>query len=291
MAAASSTATETRAGGRTSRRLVAWLVVLSALPAGAARADGPQRVVSLLPAATELVCALGRCDRLVAVDRHSNHPESVRTLPRVGGLGEVDLEALVRLRPSLVIAPRSPPLLERLAGLGVPAVVGEAATYAQMRESVLALGEALVAREAARRLLATLEDDIAAEAAQVSAAVRAFPPRVYVEVDPTPYAAAPGSFVGELLARLGLANVVPDGLGPFPRINPEAVVRADPQRIVVAARDAPRLAQRPGWRRIAALGRDGRVCAFDDATADVLMRPGPRLAEGLRFLRRCANGD
>lgn len=291
MAAASSTATDAHARRPPARRARWWLAAALVLPAAATAAEGPQRVVSLLPAATELVCALGRCDRLVAVDRHSNHPATVRGLPKVGGLGEFDLEALVRLRPSLVIAPRSPALVERLAGLGVRTLVSEPATYAQLRASVAELGEALAAREEAGRLLATLEAEIAAEAARMPPALRASPPRVYVEVDPTPYAAAPASFVGELLSRLGMTNVVPDGLGPFPRISPEAVVRADPQRIVVAARDATRLAQRPGWRRIAALGRDGRVCAFDDATADVLMRPGPRLAEGLRFLRRCASAD
>jgi iron complex transport system substrate-binding protein len=63
-------------------------------------------------------------------------------------------------------------------------------------------------------------------------------------------------------------------------------VRADPQVIIVSARDAHALAQRPGWSRIRAV-REGRVCALDPAQGEVVMRPGPRLAEAARILARC----
>ena len=76
--------------------LLAWS--LSAIQALAA----PQRLVSLLPSSTEVVCRLQACDRLVGVDRHSNFPDAVQALPRVGGLGAWSLEALVRLKPDYV---------------------------------------------------------------------------------------------------------------------------------------------------------------------------------------------
>ena len=63
----------------------------------------PQRIVSLLPAITEMVCELGGCDRLVGVDRHSNFPAQVQSLPRLGGMDDTPLEALVQLKPDLVL--------------------------------------------------------------------------------------------------------------------------------------------------------------------------------------------
>src|SRR5690606_5183911 len=63
----------------------------------------PQRVVSLLPSLTESVCALQQCHRLVGVDRYSNWPEQVRGLPQVGGGIDPNVEAIVALRPDLVL--------------------------------------------------------------------------------------------------------------------------------------------------------------------------------------------
>src|SRR5205814_1899363 len=109
-----------------------------------------------------------------------------------------------------------------------------------------------------------------------------------VEVGSGPYAASEISHIGELLTRLGVANVVSGSLGSVPRLNPEFVVRADPQVIIVSARDAAELRLRPGWDRIRAV-REGHVCALDAAQGEVLMRPGPRLAEAAQVLARCVS--
>jgi iron complex transport system substrate-binding protein len=110
--------------------------------------------------------------------------------------------------------------------------------------------------------------------------------RVYVEVGSAPYAAGTASFIGELLQRIGAANVVPAALGPFPKLNPEFVVRADPQVIVVARGEVADLRARPGWQRIAAV-RQGRICGLTPQQDDVLMRAGPRLAEAAGLLVQC----
>jgi iron complex transport system substrate-binding protein len=89
-----------------------------------------------------------------------------------------------------------------------------------------------------------------------------------------------------LLTRLGQGNIIGPELGPFPRINPELVVRADPDLIMVGAYSAGDLARRPGWPRMRAV-REQRVCSFTAAEIDVLVRPGPRMAEGARLMARC----
>jgi iron complex transport system substrate-binding protein len=110
--------------------------------------------------------------------------------------------------------------------------------------------------------------------------------RVYFEVNSTPYAAGESSFIGETLARLGMKNIVPAKLGPFPKLNPEYVVRANPDLIMVSVRSAQGLEQRPGWGGIRAV-REGRICRFDALQSDVLVRPGPRMDEAARLMAQC----
>jgi iron complex transport system substrate-binding protein len=124
--------------------------------------------------------------------------------------------------------------------------------------------------------------------ADVSAAARGIPAdargaRVYIEVATGPYAASEAAFSGELLTRLGLVNIVPASLGPYPLLNPEFVVRADPDLILIADRHAGDLAARPGWK-----GLRAKVCAYTAAEGDLLARAGPRLGEAAALIARCA---
>ena len=112
------------------------------------------------------------------------------------------------------------------------------------------------------------------------------PPTVYFEVNPAPYAAGESSFMGETLTRLGAKNIIPAALGPFPKINPEFVVRANPDVIMVGLRGSAGFEQRPGWAAMRAL-REKRLCVFSNDDADVLVRPGPRMAEAAMLMAQC----
>ena len=110
--------------------------------------------------------------------------------------------------------------------------------------------------------------------------------RVYYEVNSGPFAAGESSFMGETLTRLGAKNIVPAAMGPFPKINPEFVVRANPDVIMVGERSATGLEQRPGWGNMRAV-REGRICRFKAEDSDVLVRPGPRMGEAARLMAHC----
>jgi iron complex transport system substrate-binding protein len=109
---------------------------------------------------------------------------------------------------------------------------------------------------------------------------------VYFEVDAAPYAAGESSFIGELLSRLGVRNIVPAELGPFPKLNPEYVVRYNPDVIFVSPKEASTLAQRPGWAGIRAV-QERRLCTLSPEERDTVVRPGPRVVEGMRALKEC----
>ena len=243
----------------------------------------PQRIVSLLPSLTESVCTLGACDRLVGVDRYSNWPASVRALPQVGGGIDPNVEAIVALKPDLVLLAKSSRITERLEALGIKAVVLEPKNHADVRRVLDALARLLGTGDAQR---VWRDIDASVTAAAQSLPESAKRTRVYFEVNSAPYAAGEASFIGETLARLGARNIVPASLGPFPKLNPEFVVRADPDLIMVGERSAVGLEQRPGWSRIKAV-REGRICEFSAEEADVLVRPGPRMGEAARLMAQC----
>jgi iron complex transport system substrate-binding protein len=243
----------------------------------------PQRIVSLLPSLTETVCALGECRRLVGVDRYSNHPESVRRLPQVGGGLDPSIEGVVALRPDVVLIASSAPAAQRLEALGLKVLALEPRSLADVQRITGVLGQLLDVPQA-QQLWQAMDAGLAEAARTLPPGARST--RVYFEVGAGPYAAGTTSFIGELLQRLGVQNIIGPELGPFPKINPEFVVRADPDVILIGERNAQGLRQRPGWAGIRAL-RENRVCVFGEAESDVLVRPGPRIAEAARLLARC----
>jgi iron complex transport system substrate-binding protein len=246
----------------------------------------PARIVSLLPSLTETVCALHACERLVGVDRYSNWPPAVQKLPRAGGGIDVNVEAVSALRPDLVLMSTSSPAAVRLRALGLKVVQIEPHTRADLRRAVLILGQVLQA-DGAGQLLREMDAGVQAAAQSLQPAARGL--RVYFEVSPAPYAAGQGSFIGELMQALGLVNIIGPEQGPFPLVNPEAVVRAAPQIIIASGASLADMPRRPGWAALAAL-REGHTCAFDAGERDILVRPGPRIAEAARLLARCVTG-
>jgi iron complex transport system substrate-binding protein len=243
----------------------------------------PQRIVSLLPSLTETVCELGACGRLVGVDRYSNHPASVRGLPQVGGGLDPSIEAIVALKPDVVLMATSSRAIARLESLGLKVVALEPKTATDVQRVIGKVGQVLEAADA-QRVWRVIDAGVSAAAQSLPASARST--RVYFEVNAGPYAAGTSSFIGETLTRLGVRNIIGPELGPFPKINPEYVVRADPDLIMVSERNALGLEQRPGWAGMRAI-RQQRLCRFTPEQSDVLVRPGPRMAEAARLMARC----
>ena len=243
----------------------------------------PQRIVSILPSLTETVCELGHCVRLVGVDRFSDYPASVQKLPQLGGGMDPNVEAIVALRPDVVLMAKSSRVGPRLESLGIKVVALEPKSHADVQRVMLKLGQLLEVPDA-QRIWRAIDAGVSAAAQSIPANLRGA--KVYFEVNQGPYAAGELSFIGETLTRLGAKNIVPAKLGPFPKLNPEYIVRANPDLIMIGQRSADGLQQRPGWQSIRAL-RENRLCVFPTEESNVLVRPGPRMAEGARLMARC----
>ncbi len=244
----------------------------------------PQRVISMLPSHTESVCAIRACDLLVGVDRHSNYPAQVAGLPLLGDAFAPDLEAVVALDPDFVLVDEYSGLQAPLSALGITVFAGSPQTIAETTEFLTTLGTMLDRETEAAVLVGRLQGEIAGIAAVLAGVTG---PRVFVELDPTPYSIGPRSYIGELVTAAGGVNIVTEAMGEFPQVDPEYVVLQDPQVIVLT--DAPfgvtvdMVAARPGWNAIGAVV-DGRVYELDAAAADIISRSGPRLGEAVRLL-------
>lgn len=246
-----------------------------------------RRVVSLLPSLTETVCALGACDRLVGVDRYSNWPASVQALPKLGGGLDPSIEAVVAQRPDLVLMASSTRGADRLQALGLTVLRLEPRTRADVERVLLTIASALgLPKATAQKTWQDLQRGVDQAVARLTPQARA--QWVYVEVSPAPYGASESSFIGENLMRMGVSNILPAALGPFPKVNPEFVVRAQPDAIIAGDSSRQSMLLRPGWPQLKAL-REDRVCVFPQEQADVLVRAGPRMAEGARLIVDCLN--
>jgi iron complex transport system substrate-binding protein len=249
-------------------------------------AEPPRRIVSLLPSLTESVCELGECKRLVATDGFSNWPEYVRSLPKAGGLDDVEVEQVVQAKPDVVLMVHAPRVLDRLRSLGIVTFEFDSSTWPDIANNITTLGVLLGVPDRARRLNARIEQTVADIAAQARSKLAGRSPLVYYEVDSGPYGAGPESFIGEELKRLGARNILTSDLGPFPKLNPEYVVRANPDVILISPGEAQSLAHRPGWAEIRAV-REQRICSFTPEVRNTIVRPGPRIGTGLQALADC----
>jgi iron complex transport system substrate-binding protein len=254
------------------------------------------RVVSLAPSMTEILYTLDAGERVVGRDERSDFPPAARAAPSVGTTyPKSDVERVVALEPDLVLTAgeASPADLETFASLGLPTyssglVPGLEAIY----HDIVSVGR-LVGRAAeAERLAGALR----ARVARVTTAARAsHGDGVSVffalgEGDPArPWTAGPGSFIDDLLGRAGAVNVGRTGETAYFQMSLERIVAANPDLVMVSvpadatgAAIADRLRRLPGWSALEAVS-DGRVFAVDE---DLLLRPGPRVVEGLEVLAR-----
>lgn len=282
----------------TSRRRAA-LAMLAALVGiackkgeGATGAAGPARVVSLSPSTTEALFAVGAGKELVARSRYCDQPPEVLALPQVGGYVDPSLEAILAVRPTLVVGARGPTgtaLTDKLEARSIATYFPRTESFAEISAMLIGLGERTGHADGARAAAAKVE----ARVAEVERAVSGLPRKrvlLVFGVDPLSVA-GPASFPDEMIRRAGGENVVKDG-GAYPTLGLERVVVLDPDVVVNAAMGEPQSAERiardkPGWSSVRAV-REGHVVRLAD---EELLRPGPRIGDGLAKLARAMHPE
>lgn len=252
-----------------------------------------RRIVSLSPAATENLFAIGAGRFVVGVTAADTYPPEAAKLPRVGDFGAPRYETLRALQPDLIIAESGTLRADVLVGIAqrakAPVFAQVSVRYADVEKHLRQLAALAGLPRGADKPVAALR---AAEAEARRAAKGKSPVTAFLEVSRSPlYAAAPGSFMDDCLTIAGGENVV-NGRDPYPMVSRESLLLSDPQVYITTFGGAAETIRR-GEPLAAPLNRiraakTNRVVALP---VDLLFRPTPRLARGLLLLSRVLHGE
>ena len=245
-----------------------------------------RRIVSLAPHITEALFAAGASDRLVGAVDYSDYPDAAKAIRRVGGYSRVDLEAVVALKPDLVIGWQSgnaAAQLEALKAFGLPLYVTQPNRIDDIARSIENYGR-LAATEAAAGVAA---QRFRARLGQLRARAEGRPPvRVFYQVWKNPLTTIGGKqIISDAIRLCGGVNVFADLATLAPNVSVEAVLTADPEAIVASGMDEQRPEWLDDWRRwtrMSAVARDNLFFI----PPDLIQRHTPRLLDGIE--RLCA---
>lgn len=253
-------------------------------------AAGAERYISLAPSTTEILYALGLGDRIVGVSTYCNYPPEARTKPVMGDFSHPNIEKIFSLKPDYVFCTglEQGLVITELKRLRLNVYEADPANLTQLYKTIADIGSLTGRTEEARSLIASMKKDVE----EIAARARPIPDRqrtkVFIEIWQEPMmTAGKGSFVDELIALAGGINIAHDVIRPYCNYSPEKVVEANPGCIIMTYMDArPALELikgRPGWDRIDAV-KNNRV--FNDIDPDLLLRPGPRVTQGIAAIYR-----
>lgn len=244
-----------------------------------------RRIVSLSPATTELVFALGAGDHLVGRTRWCDYPPAARAVPSVGDGLPPNIESVLAQAPDLVLLYRSPQnaaALARFRAAGIAAVQLGIDHLADVPRLARLLGPAVGRGGTGDSLAAAFEAGVAAAAARAATQPEAGRPRVLLLAwDQPPIAIGAGSFQSEIVALAGGRNLFADLTVPSATVSIEVIAARDPDLVLVTDSGLPAIAGRPEWAAVPAV----RARRFVRLVTPVFSRPSPRAMEAVAELR------
>lgn len=268
------------------------------LSASDARAENlyPARIVSTAPSITEILYALGLGDRVVGVSDFCDYPPEATEKPRVGGVVNPNIEAIIALDPDLVLAVPSAThenVFRSLRQLGIRMVTLPNDTLEDLYASIRSIGEVTKTEPAAEKMVARLQ----AKFAQVSERVSREPRRrvmFVVGVDPL-FVAGKGTFINELITIAGGENIAGDSPMKYPQLSIEEVVSKAPEVILYTSLNfeltgAQKEQAKKIWSAYSSIPavKEGRICGL---VADYVTLPGPRLEKGIEAMARAIHPE
>ena len=241
-----------------------------------------EKIISFSPAFTEILFAIDADQTLVGRDDFSNFPPSALGIPVVGDAFSVNLETIVELEPNLVYLSFDS-YKHDIENLGIPVLFIEPSkTIDEVLKSIQLAGEIFDKQENAQQLIAEIEEELVLlddRLAHISSS-----PSIYFELDPGLWTVGPSTFIGDILARLKVTNIVQENDGDFPQFSNEMIIERNPDIIILAHSSSSHLSElsaaissRPGWDNISAV-TNNRIYKID---SDLINRPGPRIKNGI----------
>jgi len=252
----------------------------------------PVRIISLLPSHTETLFALGAGSQMVGCTQNCNYPAETKNLKKVAisNPGSVSLEALVALKPDLVLLGGNyqQRLADQLTKLKIPVLSLESQSVAEIESSMRSIAQSTGHAELGAELIGKMKQEIKALQARVKPYQKQSRPRVFYQVWDQPLmTAGPTSYIGALIGLIGGDNIFDDVEIAYPQVSEETLILRNPDVILLPqmngsesdpAESLLRLSKRPGWKQMNAV-KNKRVYLIED---DLISRPGPRVVQGLQ---------
>jgi iron complex transport system substrate-binding protein len=244
------------------------------------------RYISLAPSTTEILFALGLDDEIVGVSSYCNYPEKTRSKENVGDFSNPNMEKILSLKPEYVFCTglEQAPIVSELKRQNISVYVGDPKDTRELFDSIRDIGGIIHREEAAAVLIKNMQREIE----EITSKVKLIPPekkrKVFIEIwhDPLITAGA-GSFIDDVVSLAGGVNIASDTRRAYSIYSPEEVIKRNPDCIILTYMDRQKplklLEERFGWKDIRAV-KDNRV--YNDISPDILLRPGPRVTQGLR---------
>jgi iron complex transport system substrate-binding protein len=248
-------------------------------------ASPASRVVSLAPANTEMAYAVGGGSKLVAGTSYDDYPPQAKSLPKIGDFANPSVEKIVSMNPDLVLAAGGiqAGLRSKLENLGVRVYVVDPSTLAQTMVDLQNLGALLGTRRQADALVQRMQAAIKAVTDKVAGLPK---PTVFFEVYPKPLmTAGTHTFIDDLIRLAGGTNIADSAGSGYLNFSTEVLIQDNPDVYIapIGSQANPgQIAKRPGYGQLKAV-QDHRVFTIPD---DIVVRPGPRLVQGLQELAR-----
>lgn len=251
----------------------------------------PQKIVSLSPASTEILFALGAQSQIAAVTDFSDYPPEAKTLPSVGGFDgkTLSIEKILGFNPDFVYLTSGMHdfLIDPLTEFNVPFYVSKGNSIQDVKNEILEIGKITGHQENAEKVIKKIDDSLD-DAKQISkllsdeASSEKF--TVFYEVWNEPFmTAGKTSFISDIISSCGMKNVFDDLEEPYPIVSPEAIIARQPQIILIPKSSGitkDMVKARDGWGPIPAVIND-KIYIIDD---DIFTRPGPRISDAVEML-------
>jgi iron complex transport system substrate-binding protein len=252
----------------------------------------PVRIVSLAPSMTEILFALGLGDNIVGVTTYCDYPEEAKKKPKIGGMSNPSLEAVLSLKPDVVVLttdgnPKE--FEERLISLKIKTYFFEARTLSDLPQGIRKLASALGVKERGGRLAQSIEEGVQKASGSAPRIVdQASQKKVLFIVWPEPLiVAGPGTAINEAITLLGYRNIASQAAAAYPKYSMEEVMRQAPDVLVIGKGSGmDMVAVSKGiLKRLASIPavQKDRVCYVGDG----LYRLGPRVGRGIEELAEC----
>lgn len=243
-----------------------------------------QRILSLSPATTEMLFAIGAEKKLIGVTHDCNYPAAATQKTRVGRFGQIQLEAIIKLKPDLILVTADMgQALQALKRINTPVLAFQTPNLQAIEQNLNELGQLTAQQTQAKQAATQFHQRLQALQKDKIKTTRV----VYLVWDQPLIVANPHSFIGNALQLSGAQNVVNAGQAPFVHYSLESLLKANPQVLIVpkSIRSKLRLNQAP-YNRLQAV-KANRILTIED---DLISRPGPRVIQAVEQIHRYLKG-